>query len=221
MNKIELFLDFVKRRFGTPETFCGHGSYRINAIDAKKFINNIIFNYCIESMLDIGCGDLNWIDIDFITKGEFGVNYTGYDFDEGFIKQNKKRFPRCLFKQKDVRLLTELPKVDLILCRDLLLHLETIHIESLLNVFLHSGSRWLITNNYCIDKNKNLNSSMKYSRRKRKSRTINLNLEPYNWPKSKKQIAEIKCADNRYLCLWDLDKVRKSKGILINTWGRN
>ena len=222
MNKIELFLDFVKRKFGTPETFCGHGSYKDNSSEAKQFINHITFNYCIGSILDIGCGDLNWIDIDFLTKGEFGVKYTGYDFDKGFIEQNKKRFPYCTFIQSDIRLLTELPKVDLILCRDLLLHLETIHIESLLNVFLHSGSKWLITNNYDgVFENVNLNYNKEYTRRKRKSRDINLLIEPYSWIRFDDCILEKECADNRYLCLWDLDKVRSSKGILINTRKQN
>ena len=66
-------------------------------------------------------GDWNWfklIDIE-------GVSYTGWDAHEGMINLNIKKYGKANihFKAKDI-ILEEYPKTDLIICRDVLFHLD-------------------------------------------------------------------------------------------------
>ena len=213
MKKI---IDFLKRRFGIPETFCGIGSYLENTKEATKFITDIIKQKQIKTIADVGCGDLNWLQ--FINLKELGVKYyVGYDFDQemleiakmraGLISNDKSIF---YFKQVDIRQKIRMSRYDLIICRDLFIHLEDDEILNALKLFTNSGSRWLIASNYIIGKNLPLNRKIEYTKRKRKSRKINLYLPPYSLPRTEDIIREVDSND-KFLCLWDLEKIRKFK----------
>ena len=210
MNKYKLIIDFIKRRFFTPETFCGFGSYLQNTHNTSDFIRRIIKDKKIKSIIDIGCGDMNWMKYTLMDSPGI-ISYTGIDQDSDMLliaSLAEINIPIELIKE-DIRLLDKIHRYNLILCRDLLLHLENDEIEKVLKMFINSGSRWLITNNYAVLENKELNRVYEYTKRKRQSRNINLNVYPFNFPPPDKQIKEFECEHNRYLCLWDLDKIRR------------
>jgi len=202
--------DFVNRRFFVPETFCGLGSYLKNTKEATQFITDVIEREQIETIIDIGCGDLNWMQ--HVGLASMGVmSYVGIDFDSEILDIAKSRVHEgsmFSFIQQDVRKLSSLNKCDLIICRDLLLHLKTDAVKRLLDVILYSRSSWLITNNYDIEQNTELDSLAEYTLKKRKSRKLNLCLSPYDWPESDRSVREKGCGHDRRLCLWNLDRVR-------------
>ena len=63
-------------RTGLPETACGIGSKLENTERQRKWILEIVKKYNINTINDIGAGDLNWVShIDFPDT----VQYTPYD----------------------------------------------------------------------------------------------------------------------------------------------
>jgi hypothetical protein len=100
------------------------------------------------SLLDAPCGDWNWMQE--VALPSF-IQYFGYDLDVNQIVDNHSRFgfkSRVEFSSSNLLEMDKLPKVDLILCRDFLQHLPNDEIARVLKLFIDSGSRYLITNNF-------------------------------------------------------------------------
>ncbi|MEW5993187.1 MAG: tetratricopeptide repeat protein [Candidatus Zixiibacteriota bacterium] len=198
-----------KKRFaGTkeavqPESHCGAGSYLANTVEIRQFLASAIRKYNIQSMIDVACGDWNWMRLVDLQ----GVTYTGYDLDEGFIAENRKRFPQHRFIVADV-LRTVWPQVDLILCRDLMIHLADEDNLTLLESFRRSGSTWLMATTYDkLEKNRDFTDAEKrtgYSRTGRPSRVLNLEIDPYNLPRPVEFVRENhEVCQDRIVGLWE------------------
>jgi SAM-dependent methyltransferase len=105
-------------------------------------------------MLDVGCGDWNWMRLVDLT----GIEYTGWDVDPGRIARCRYRInigdfttldrPNVVFDEVNILTVDEVPLCDLILCRDVLAHLPTGHIQAVLQKFRASGSEWLLASTY-------------------------------------------------------------------------
>jgi hypothetical protein len=98
----------------------------------------------IKSVLDLPCGDFNWmrlLDLD--------LDYTGADIVTEVIEQNQRMCgrPRRRFQILDITK-DPIPTVDLIFCRDLLVHLSFREIEDALANIALSGSRYLLTTTF-------------------------------------------------------------------------
>jgi hypothetical protein len=113
---------------GLPETKCGSGSRLKNTKRQRQWIPGIIEKYGIQSIADIGAGDLNWIK-----TMDLGVEYTAYDLVprvEGVIEFD-------LVKQVA-------PKVDMILCLWVLNHLPMEDSRKAIANLKASGSKYLM-----------------------------------------------------------------------------
>lgn len=184
---------------------CGDGSSLINTEEIREFIPKIIKEKNIKSMIDVGCGDWSWMKL---IKEIKDIEYTGYDKDRDFIESNKK-FGHAFHYIDVAKDVVYWPKVDLILCRDLLIHLSDELIIKLLNSFKNSGSKYLMTTTYPKAINRDFSNTeklQKYTRHCRPSRNINLLGEPYNLIKPIEFIKEKEgkeCA-GRLVGLWEL-----------------
>jgi hypothetical protein len=77
----------------------------------------------------------------------------------------------------------KLPRVDVILCRDCLIHFSYRHIAAAIKNFKRSGSAYLLTNSYPAWRdNTNIRTG--------DFRHLNLTLPPFNFPPPLKQIEE-------------------------------
>jgi len=213
-------IDCIKRRFFTPETFCGLGSYLKNTKEASAFIIQTIRDHKIKSIIDIGCGDMHWL-ANVSLHDENIEKYTGIDSDSEMLSlaMGNTQTPNYRliyqFMKADVRMISSLPKNDLIICRDLLIHLGNDDIHRLIEIFIKSGTKWMMANTYDIGRNYDLDGNQEYTKRIRPSRKINLFISPYYLPPAKENIRELNCSRDRILCLWDLDDLRgldKSNG---------
>jgi hypothetical protein len=126
-----------------------------------------------RSILDAPCGDFYWmkecrLDVD---------QYIGMDIVPALIDKNvdEHAAPGRQFIVGDV-VADALPQVDVIFCRDCLVHLRTREALKAIENFQHSGSTFLITTTYpTVKRNENLVQLGEW-------RTLNLTQPPFGFP---------------------------------------
>lgn len=163
----------------------------------------------IFSILDIPCGDFNWIKKINLNK----YQYIGADIVKEIIDNNKKLYEKENVSFKNINLIEDaLPQVDLILVRDCLVHFSYNDIFKALNNICRSGSKYLLTTTFT---NRQSNENIITG----KWRTLNLQLKPFYLSKPIKILNE-RCTEgnmlyaDKSLGLWkisDIDNILKSK----------
>lgn len=117
-------------RSGLPETACGYGSKLSQTEKQREIIPKIIDEYNIKSILDIGAGDLNWID-----KTDLGgAEYSPVDL----VPRDKRVAQFDVLKQIP-------PKVDMIMCFWVLNHMPKETAAIAWANIMASGSKYLLT----------------------------------------------------------------------------
>ena len=102
-----------------------------------------IFN--IKTVLDSPCGDFNWMKRVNLS----GINYTGIDIVQSVIDDNNNKYSNDNIKFAILDILTnDLPQVDLILCRDCLVHFTIDGVFQAIKNFKKSGSKYLLTTTF-------------------------------------------------------------------------
>ena len=131
--------------WSSKESKSGFGSEKKNTINIKKEIINIINNKKIKSILDAPCGDFNWIK-DILNEQ---LQYIGADIVQDLISENLKNY-----KKENIDFLTlditrdPLPDVDLMICRDCLIHLSFEKIKLFFENFKKSNINLLLLTSY-------------------------------------------------------------------------
>lgn len=110
----------------------GDGSKPENTKLYRTFLQNFLREHQIESVVDIGCGDwafsrlMDWK----------GINYTGYDICKDLVEVNQKQFGSSSIRFIHGNgLRFDLPKADLLICKDVLQHLPNEEIQRLPSQF--------------------------------------------------------------------------------------
>ena len=133
-----------------------------------------------------------------------GVEYIGADTDlvAALVASNSAQFsrPGRRFILADVTK-TDLPRVDVILCRDCFIHLPFFAIRAALMNFRRSGARYVLTTHYPgVESQVDIEFGS--------FRPLNLELPPFAFPKPLKCIADAPLGstqpEGRCLALWRL-----------------
>jgi glycosyltransferase involved in cell wall biosynthesis len=136
---------YNKNEWNCDETRAGRGSSMASTDRIRNKLPLLFQKYNVKSVIDIGCNDLNWIKE--ILK-QTNIKYIGADIVEDVIIRNSIEFPQYSFYKLDITR-DELPaKSDLILCRDIFVHLSFNNIISALHKIVRSGSKYLLTTNF-------------------------------------------------------------------------
>lgn len=109
----------------------------------RDIIEHVIRTCEIRSMLDAGCGDHAWMSL-LIDKLNGDFRYVGGDIVPVLIERHRERHPDREFEVIDF-VKDELPKCDLIFCRDVIQHLPVRDALAVLRNFSGSGARYLLT----------------------------------------------------------------------------
>lgn len=122
-----------------------------------------------ESILDVGCGDANWLRL---FSGWQKRRYVGIDHEPEHIALARERIPEGEFIEADLLEGIERAegKFDLALSRHVMQHLETGYNLQLLDAIAKKTRYYLFTN-YSVPRNVDLPPS--------KFRPVNLRLAPY------------------------------------------
>lgn len=134
----------VYQRFKGNETPNGPGSTLAATEDLRDWLPALFARHGITSVLDAPCGNWNWMQhVDLA-----GVDYLGWDVEPAQVKENRRQFgrrkPKPRFEVANLLDGGPLPEVDLVLCRDFLIHLPNDQAQRVL-ARLTSGPRFLLT----------------------------------------------------------------------------
>lgn len=174
-NEAKLWMKNKRLNSNNLESLSGPGSYEKNTTETVNLINNTILKYNIKSILDLGCGDWNWFKYINIKD----ISYNGWDCDDIMIKSNKEKYGKnnINFEVKDI-VLDEYINVDLIICRDVLFHIDKTIAEKIL-FKIKNNCKYFISTSY-NDVQKNTNIKEYCNIKNWGFYTINLNLMPFN-----------------------------------------
>ena len=144
MNLVETFTEiFDKNLWASPESVSGGGSEMQNTEAVRRELPYLIQKFGIKSILDIPCGDWNWMkSVDLC-----GASYIGADIVEPLIQKNKWQYKDVDFRVLDITK-DALPKVDLIFTIDCLGHLSNDNVLRALRNCQESGSKYLLATSF-------------------------------------------------------------------------
>jgi Methyltransferase domain len=163
------------------ESISGGGSTTAATAAIRAALPGVLTEYGIKTLLDLPCGDGNWMN-----QVELDLDsYIGADIVPALIDLNISKWgkiPNRRFLQLDMTS-DLMPRVDLVLCRDCLVHLSDVNAARALNNIKRSGSRYLLATTF-PDHPHNLDIV------DGEWRPINLQQAPFNLPPPLKLIRE-------------------------------
>jgi len=182
------------RYWGSDESRSGEGSTLKQTEVIRREFPRLVATYQLQSVLDIPCGDFNWM-----RTVDLNISYTGADIVDDIVLANQQKYAgnnRSFVKLNLTR--DDLPKVDLLLCRDCLFHFSYKDIFLALNRIKHSGSTYLLTTtNTGLSQNRDIVTG--------EFRRLNLQIPPFSFPKPLLLIDE-KCPNpqipDKHIGLW-------------------
>ena len=190
----DTFTDIYHENFwADPESVSGRGSTLARTEVIRQELPNVLESVGAKSLLDAPCGDFNWMR--YVDLGE--IEYLGADVVPELITRNRQRFERDgrSFLVLDVTS-DPLPEVDVILCRDCLMHLSSKHVHAAIANFKRSNSRYLLATSHAgVSENREIRSGDR--------RSVNLQLPPFNFPPPIELITE-DAELGKQLGLWSL-----------------
>jgi SAM-dependent methyltransferase len=187
---------YARNLWRGEESVSGPGSSVATTATVRAELSGLVREFSIGSVLDIPCGDFNWmkeVPLD-------GVEYIGADIVSAMIEEDRRRHagPNRSFLVLDAAS-SDLPRVDLILCRDLLVHLSEKDIRRALENFQRSGSRFLLATTFPEHRvNEDITTG--------EWRELNLQRPPFSFPEPLRMITERSTPSHpdKALALWEL-----------------
>ena len=189
----------AKGLWGRDDSLSGQGSSLAQTEAVRAALPSLIAELGIKTMLDIPCGDFHWM-----SAVDLDVDYVGGDIVPALVAADQEKFggPRRRFARLDLTR-DQLPRVDLVLCRDCLPHLAYAEIRKAIENLRGSGSTYLLTTTFdSRDKNRDIATGM--------FRAINLRLAPFSFPAPVRVIDE-RCPvpgfEDKRLALWRISEL--------------
>jgi SAM-dependent methyltransferase len=142
-----------------------------------------------KSVLDLGCGDLTWMGTISLKQ-----DYMGADIVPSVIEATTARFPNHTFICADATR-DELPKADVVICREVLFHLSFADGRRLLENVRRSGAIYLLTTS---EESTFINSDI----RSGDYRPLNLRKKPFGLLVPIATIDDGSVMSTRYMGLW-------------------
>ncbi len=125
--------------WGSKETPCGPGSTLEACAEIIQRLPMWIKTLHIQSIVDLGCGDFHWMKEIDLTE----IQYDGFDIVRSAVEAARKyESPNVRFHHADI-LSIRIPKADLVLCKDVLIHLPDQEALGLIHAIAANGSHLL------------------------------------------------------------------------------
>lgn len=165
---------YLNNYFEGTESLSGPGSHLDQTALIRLKLPELLKDLGVLTFCDLPCGDFNWMRHVELND----VKYLGIDISKEVIGVLQEKYSSDKREFMTLNLVEEVPpKSDLILCRDLLVHLsQRDAMKAILNI-RKSGSRYLLTTTFpsrSTNKKINYKSNVTWY-------PINLQVEPFNF----------------------------------------
>jgi len=190
----------------------GSGSDDEETKYVKKELIEFIKTNNIKSILDIGCGDFNWMK-KIIEKTN--IKYLGVDFVKPLIEDNNKKYASNNIKFEFLNYNhNNFPDAELIICRDVLVHLSFKNIFNFFEKLKITNFKYIFITNFIKKERENLDGEV--TNQLIWWMPLNLYKTPFNLPESKfiinEKLKHIEFND-KSLCLWEKSDIKKINNI--------
>ncbi|MBC7931981.1 MAG: class I SAM-dependent methyltransferase [Rubrivivax sp.] len=178
------------------ESVSGRGSTLARTRVVREALPGLLEEVGAGLLFDAACGDFNWMrEVDLR-----GVRYLGADVVPELVESNRalhggegREFIRLDVTKDSV------PKADVILCRDCLIHLSFKHARAAIANFKRSGSTFLLATTHTnVSENRDIRTGQ--------WRPVNLLLPPFTFPAPARLIVEDEEL-GKCLGMWRLDEL--------------
>jgi SAM-dependent methyltransferase len=196
------------------ESRSGQGSELAHTATLRDELPALLKQLEVRSMLDLPCGDFNWMQHMDLT----GIQYVGADIVPEIVNENQDRFSNAQrrFICADV-VEGPIPEVDLIFCRDCLIHFSFELAGSALKTMMASKARYLllthddILTRYEPNGGKNMDLEALRNGVNYMYRPINFTLAPFSFPPPMHMIKESSLWDGyKTMALWRIDDLHQA-----------
>jgi hypothetical protein len=192
-KRTTFWLIYKMNHWANGESFSGPGSTLETTIDIRTQLPKLLLDYSVTSMLDAACGDFHWMK-----EVELPCTYVGAEIVGDLAVHLEREYgsPGRTFIQRDV-CRGPFPKVDLIFCREVTIHLPTKNVKQALEAFRRSGSTYLMITHH-TDVTENFDIPIGGWR------PINFTLPPFSFPEPLRVIHEEAGVDreDKSMALW-------------------
>ena len=163
---------FHDNDWGNSESVSGEGSNLARTAVVRARLPGLLKRHGVRSLLDAPCGDFYWMKE--VALGD--ISYTGIDIVSEIVNRTAELYagPGRRFLLCDL-VEDALPKCDLILCRDCLVHLSYDETRRAIDNCRKSGATWLLTTTFTGPRENHDIVTGDW-------RPINLERAPYNFP---------------------------------------
>ncbi len=160
-----------QNRWGSAESRSGIGSTLAQTETLRDALPTIFGRHDIRSLLDIPCGDFHWMSR--VSLGD--IAYTGADIVESIVNDNATQYSNGQRHFMVANLCsTPLPRVDMVFCRDCMVHLPFAMLAQAIENIRASGSTLLMATTF---PRMEINRDIEVG----DFRPINLQLAPFNF----------------------------------------
>lgn len=189
--------------WGAANSVSGLGSEDPATAAIREALPPLLRRLGVRALLDAPCGDAGWIG-----RIRLDLDYIGIDIVPALIEANNQRVARGelagRFLVADITR-DALPRADLILCRDCLVHLSFQNIARVTARFRESGAQFLLVTTFAEwEDNRDYEDG--------DWRALNMTKAPFDWPAPRELIDE-HCEEgdggwrDKSLGLWRLDEL--------------
>lgn len=191
---------YETNEWGDAESRSGPGSTLRYTENIRRLIPQLVSEYGIRTILDAPCGDYNWFRmIEWISS----VSYMGGDIVPDLIERNRTLYGdnNTTFMNLDI-VNDPLPKADMWLCRDCLLHLSERDIFLAFDNFIKSDIPYILTSTHPeCDVNSDIPTGW--------CRQLNLQLPPFTLGTPIRVMGDwIEGHPVRHLAMWEREAVK-------------
>jgi hypothetical protein len=184
------------------ESRSGPGSSLKESSETIRNLPLIFQKYNISTVLDLSCGDFNWMKNVDLSK----VKYLGTDIVDDLIKNNIINYKKDNIDFKVMNFIEDdIPKVDLLISRDTLFHFSNDDIFKSITNIKKSESKYLLTTSYAnkLLAKRPTNIDIETGGWK----FLNLELNPFNFPQPIERFFDFKnekIHQDRSMALWKI-----------------
>jgi hypothetical protein len=195
---------YARNAWEGKDSISGPGSDADQTKVVVADLPKLLANFHVRTILDIPCGDFHWMQ----SVGLEGLDYIGADIVGELIEKNVQRYQSDSIHFRKLNLIRDrLPTVDLVLCRDCLVHLSFKDLWSALRNICNSRSTYLLATTF-TERTENKDITTGHWRR------LNLQVAPFMLP-SPLAILNEQCTEgggenaDKSLGLWKIDEIAK------------